>query len=177
MWQNETQQTRKYQSRQNMSLETRNRFAQLQNTQDIEAKNYKVKETLQHRHQISVYTKQNHRPYPFGQRKTVPRNSTCNDALRNDQKTLIVGASMIRSIKMKEVNKTVTQLVCKTQIGSTRNIKTSEVLFVPSLIDETLDRIILLGGCNDMSITKNQHQKRLHKCNRRHGDTMMWLQC
>ena len=46
MWQNETQQTRKYQSRQNMSLETRNRFAQLQNTQDKEAKNYKKKRNI-----------------------------------------------------------------------------------------------------------------------------------
>ena len=71
-----------------MSLKTRNRFAQLQNTQDKEAKNYKKKETLQHRHQIIAYAKQNHRPYPFGQRKTVPRNSTYNDALRNDQENV-----------------------------------------------------------------------------------------
>ena len=46
-------------------IETRNRFAKLQNTQDEvfakEAKNYKEKETLQHHHQTSVYSKQNHR--------------------------------------------------------------------------------------------------------------------
>ena len=44
----------------------RKRFAPLQNTQDEvldkEAKNYKEKETLQHCHQTSVYSKQNHRP-------------------------------------------------------------------------------------------------------------------
>ena len=34
IWQAETRQTRKHQSRQNIPLETRNRFAPLQNTQD-----------------------------------------------------------------------------------------------------------------------------------------------
>ena len=34
MWQLETRQTRKHQSRQNVSLETRNRFVPLQYTQD-----------------------------------------------------------------------------------------------------------------------------------------------
>ena len=34
MWQIETRQTRKHQSRQNVSLETRNRFVPLQHTQD-----------------------------------------------------------------------------------------------------------------------------------------------
>ena len=64
MWQTETRQTRKHQSRQHILLETRNRFAPLQNTQDEvldkKAKNYKEKETLQHRDQTPVYSKQNH---------------------------------------------------------------------------------------------------------------------
>ena len=68
MFQTETWLTRKQQSQQNISLETRNRFAPLQNTQDEvldkEAKNYKEKETLQNRHQTPVYNKQNHRPNP-----------------------------------------------------------------------------------------------------------------
>ena len=68
MRQTETWLTRKQQSQQNISLETRNRFAPLQNTQDEvldkEAKNYKEKETLQNRHQTPVYNKQNHRPNP-----------------------------------------------------------------------------------------------------------------
>ena len=66
--QTETWLTRKQQSQQNISLETRNRFAPLQNTQDEvldkEVKNYKEKETLQNRHQTPVYNKQNHRPNP-----------------------------------------------------------------------------------------------------------------
>ena len=52
MWQTETRQTCQHQSRQNILLETSNRFAPLQNTQDDvldkEAKNYKEKEN---RHQ------------------------------------------------------------------------------------------------------------------------------
>ena len=53
---------------------------------DKEAKLYKEKETLQHRHQTPVYNKQNHRPnsvinhFPendnfFWQQRTVPGNS------------------------------------------------------------------------------------------------------
>ena len=44
-----------------MPLQTKNRFDSLQNTQDEvldkEAKNYREKETLQHRHQTPVYSK------------------------------------------------------------------------------------------------------------------------
>ena len=51
-----------------MPLDTRNRFAPLQNTQDevldIGANNYKAKETLQHCHKTAVYRKQNHRHNP-----------------------------------------------------------------------------------------------------------------
>ena len=47
MLETETLQTRKYQLRQDLSIETRNRFAALQNTQeevlDKEAKNYQEK--------------------------------------------------------------------------------------------------------------------------------------
>ena len=95
---NRNRATLKHQSRQNIPLGTRNRFAPLQNTQDEvidkEAKNYKEKDTLQHRHQTLVYRKQNHRPNPvinhfpenenpFWQQRTVPRNSKYNDAVRN----------------------------------------------------------------------------------------------
>ena len=96
MWQAETRQTQKHQFRQNVPLETRNRFALFQNTQDEvldkEAKNYKGKETLQHRHQTPVYSKQNHRPNPvinnfpendnlFWQQRIVPGNSKHSDAV------------------------------------------------------------------------------------------------
>ena len=68
MWQAETRKMQKYQSQQNVSLEARNRFAPLQNTQDEvldkNAKNHNEKETLQHNHQTPVYSKQNHRHNP-----------------------------------------------------------------------------------------------------------------
>ena len=104
MWETEIRQRRKHQSRENIPLETRNRFAPLQNTQDEvldkEAKNYKQKETLQHRHQTPVYSKQNHRPNlvinhfpendnPFWQQRTVPENSKYSSAVRNRKKTII----------------------------------------------------------------------------------------
>ena len=97
----------------------RNRFAPLQNTQDEvldkEAKNYKEKETLQHRHQTPVYNKQNHRPNPvinhfpendisFWQHRTVPGKSKYSDAAQNGKKTFIVGTSMVNGIRMKEIN-------------------------------------------------------------------------
>ena len=109
MWQTEIRQTRKHQSRQNIPLETRNRFAPPQNTQDEvlekEAKNYKEKETLQHRHHTPAYSEKNHRPNPainhfpendnhFWQQRTVLGNSKYSDAVRNGKKTLIAGTSM-----------------------------------------------------------------------------------
>ena len=118
-WQTETQRTRKHQSRQNIPLDTRNRFAPLQNTLDEvldkEAKNYKEKKTLQHRYQTSVYRKQNHQPNPVinhfpengnpvWQQRTVPGNSKYSDTVRNGKKTFIVGLSMVKGIRMIEVN-------------------------------------------------------------------------
>ena len=118
-WQREPRQTRKYQSCQSIPLDTRNRFASHQNNQDKvldkEAKNYKEKKILQHCHQTPVYRKQNHRPNPvinhfpekddpFWQRRTVPRNSKYSDTVRNGKKTLIVGISMVKGIRMKHVN-------------------------------------------------------------------------
>ena len=118
-WQTETRQTLKHQSRQNIPLDTRNRFTPLQNTQDEvldkEARNYKEKETLQHRHQTPVYRKQNHRPNslinhfpengnPFWQKRTVPVNSKYSNTVQNGKKTFMVDTNMVKGIKMKEVN-------------------------------------------------------------------------
>ena len=79
---------------------------------DKEAKNYRERETLQHRHQAPVYNKGNHRPNPvicnfpendnsFRQQRIVPRNSKYSDAVRNGKKTFIVGTSMVKGISMK----------------------------------------------------------------------------
>ena len=119
-WQTETRQTRKDQSHQNIPLDTRNRFASLQNTRDEvldkEVKNYNEKEILlHHHHQTPVYRKQNHQPNPvtnhfpendnpFWLQKTVPGNSKYCDTVPNDKKTFIVGTSMVKGIRMKHVN-------------------------------------------------------------------------
>ena len=111
-WQTETRQTQKDQSRQNIPLDTRIRFAPLQNicgeVLDKEAKNYKEKEILLRRHQTPVYRKQNHRPNPvikhfpendnpLWQQRTVPGNSKYSDTVRNGKKTFIVGTSMVKA--------------------------------------------------------------------------------
>ena len=59
---------------------------------DNEAKNYIQKETLQHRHQTPVYSKQNHRlkllinhfpenDNPFWQQRTVSENGKYSDTM------------------------------------------------------------------------------------------------
>ena len=81
---------------------------------DREAKNYKEKEILQHRHQTPVYNNQNYRPNlvinhfpakynPFWQQRTVSENSKYSDAVRNGKKMFIAGTSMVKGIRMKEV--------------------------------------------------------------------------
>ena len=65
---------------------------------------------------MPAYSKQNHQlnpvindfpenHNPFWQQKIVPENSKYCDAVRNGKKTFIAGASMVKGIKMKEVNK------------------------------------------------------------------------
>ena len=118
-WQTETRQTLKHQSRQNIPLDKRNRFTPLQSTQDEvldkEARNYKEKESLQHPHQTPVYRKQNHRPNPainhfpensnpFWRQRTVPGNRKYGDTVQKGKKTFIVGTSMVKGIRMREVH-------------------------------------------------------------------------
>ena len=151
----------------------RSRFAPLQNTQDEvldkEAKNYKEKESLEHRHQTPVYRKQNHRPNPvinhypendnpFWQQRTVPGNSKYSDTVRNGKKTFIVGTSMVKGIRVKEVKSQLRNSFAKLRSLPGGTLKHLSYYIVPSLIDETPDRIILHGGCNDVN-NKIQLQK------------------
>ena len=165
-WQTETRQTLKHPSRQNIPLDMRNKFAPLHNTQDEvldkEANNYKGKDTLQHRHQTPVHRKQNHRPNPvinrfpendnpFWQQRTVPENSKYSDTVRNGKKTFIVGTSMIKGIRMKEVNSQLRNSFAKLRSFPRATLKHLRYYIVPSLIDETPDRIIFHGECNDVN--------------------------
>ena len=124
---------------------------------DKEAKNYKEKETLQHCHQTPVYRKQNHRPSlvinhfpengnPFWQQRTVPENSRYSDAMRNSKKTFIVGRSMIKGIRISEVNSQLRNSVAKRRSFAEATSKHLRYYTVPSLIDETLHRTIFHGG-------------------------------
>ena len=177
MWQTETRQTLKHQSRQNTPLETRNRFAPLQNAQqdevlDKKAKNYKEKETLQHRHQTPVYSKQNHQrnpvinhfpesDNPFWEQRTVPGNSKYIDAVPNGKKTFLVGTSMKKGIRIKEVNN---QLRNSFPILSNNktwsNNKTFEVLCCPYPNRRNPPTELFCVEDVMMSITKIQLQKR-----------------
>ena len=144
----------------------RNRFAPLQNTQDEvldkEVKNYKEKESLQHCLRTPVYSRQNHRPNPiinhfpendnpFRQQRTVPGNSKYSDAVRNSKKTFIIGTSMVKGIRMKEINSQLCNSFAKLRSFPGATLKHLKYYIVPSLIDESPDRIILHGGCNDVN--------------------------
>ena len=72
---------------------------------DKEAKNYKEKESLQHRHQ-------------------------------NGKKTFIVDTSMVKGIKMKEVNSQLRNLFAKLKSFPGATLKHLRYYIVPSLIDE-----------------------------------------
>ena len=152
----------------------RSRFAPLQNTQDEvldkEAKNYKEKESLQHHHQTPVYRKQNHRPNPiinhysengnpFCQQRAVPGNSKYSDTVRICKKTFIVGSSMVKGIRMKEVNSQLQNLFAKLRLFPGATLKHLGYYIVPSLIDETPDRIISHEGCNDVNDKNSAPEK------------------
>ena len=130
---------------------------------DKEANNYKEKETLQHRHQTPVYNMQNHRPNPvidyfpesdnsFWQQRTVPGNSKYSDSVRNGKKTFIVGKSMVKGIRTKEVNSQLRNSFAKLRSFPGATLKYLKYYINPSLIDKTPDKNILHGGCNETKI-------------------------
>ena len=137
-------------STKNIPLETRNRFAPLQNTQDEVlhkgAKNYNEKEILQHRHQTPVYSKKNHRPNPvvnhfpendnpFWEQRTVSGNSKYSDAVRNVKKTFIVGTSMVKGIRMRVVNSQLRNSFAKLRSFPGATLKHLKYYVAPSLIE------------------------------------------
>ena len=121
---------------------------------DKKAKNYKEKETLQHRHQTPVCRKRNDRPNPIidhisendnssWQQRIVPGNSKYSDTVRNGKKTFIVRTSMVKSIRMREVNSQSQNLFAKLRLFPRATLKHLRYCIVPSLIDDTPNRIIL----------------------------------
>ena len=109
-------------------------------------KNYNEKETLQHRHQTPVYSKNNHRPNPvvnhflendnpFCEQRTVSGNSKYSDAVRNGKKTFIAGTSMVKGIRMKVVNSQLRNSLAKLRSFPGATLKHLKYYVVPSLIE------------------------------------------
>ena len=71
--------------------------------------------------------------------------------MKNGKKKLIVGINMVKDIGMKEVNKILYNSFAKLRSFPRATLKHLKYYVVPSLIDETSNRIILHGRCNDVS--------------------------
>ena len=74
--------------------------------------------------------------------------------MQNGKKTFIVGMSMVKEFKMKKVNKLLYKLFAKLRLFHGTTLKHLNYYVVSSLIKETLGRIILHGGCNDLNNKK-----------------------
>ena len=90
----------------------------------------------------------------------VTGNSTNSDAVRNGKKTFMVGTIMVKGITIKEVNKQLHNSFAQLRSFPGATLKHLKYYVVPSLIDETFDRITLCAGWNDLD-NKTQIHKRL----------------
>ena len=135
---------------------------------NTDAKNYKGKEVLLYRHQTPVYRPNrpnpviNHFPEndnPFWQQRTVPGKSKYSDTMGNSKKTFIVGTSMVKCIRMKHVNSQLRNSYAKLRLFAGATLKHLRYYIISSLIDETPNRIILHGGCNDVNNKSSAPEK------------------
>ena len=79
--------------------------------------------------------------------------------MRNGKKTFIAEKSMVKGIRMKEVNSQLRNSFAKLRSFPGATLKHLKYYIVPSLIDETPDRIILHGGCNDVNNKNSTPEK------------------
>ena len=79
--------------------------------------------------------------------------------MENGKKTFIVGTSTAKGIKMKEAISQLRNSFVKLRAFPGATLKHLKYYIVPSLIDETPDRIILHGRCNDVN-NKNSTPER-----------------
>ena len=101
----------------------------------------------------------NHFPendHPFGQKRTVPGNRKYSETVRNGRKTFIVGTSMVKGI---EINSQLRNSFAKLRLFPGATLKHLRYYIVPSLIDETPDKIILHEGCNDVNNKNSTTEK------------------
>ena len=79
--------------------------------------------------------------------------------MRSGKKTFIADKSMVKGIRMKEVNSQLCNSFAKLRSFPGATLKHLKYYIVPSLIDETPDRIILHGGCNDVNNKNSTPEK------------------
>ena len=63
----------------------------------------------------------------------------------------IVGTSMVKSMRMKEVNKQLRNSFVKLRSFPGTTLQHLKYYVVPSFTEETPEKIMLHGGCNDVS--------------------------
>ena len=90
---------------------------------------------------------------------TVPGNSKYSDTVRNGKKMFIVGTSMVKGIRMKHVNSQLRNPFAKLRLFPRATLKHLRYYNVPSLVNETADKIILHGGCNDVNNKDSNPEK------------------
>lgn len=83
--------------------------------------------------------------------KVVPGNSSYNDVVKYGKKTFILGTSMVKGMRMKEFNQHLKNSFCKLRSFPGASLKQLAHYALPTLVDETPNRVIIHGGCNDIS--------------------------
>ena len=88
---------------------------------------------------------------PFGNKEQYQEIVNILTQCETGNKTFILGTSMVKGIRMKEVNSQLRNSFAKLRSFLGATLKHLKYYIVPGLIDETPDRIILHGGCNDVN--------------------------
>lgn len=91
--------------------------------------------------------------------KTVPGNSSYRDAVKFGRKSIIIGTSMVKGIRMKEFNSYIKNGFVKLRSFTGATIKQLCHYAIPSLVDETPNRVVIQAGCNDVANRNNTPQE------------------
>ena len=83
-------------------------------------------------------------------KKTVPGNSSYKDAVKYGRKTYIIGTSMVKGIRMKEFNQNLQNSFAKLRPFPGASTKQLQYYVMPTLTDDSPNRIVLHAGCNDV---------------------------
>ena len=94
---------------------------------------------------------ENNNPAYRNHKPTVPGNAKYSDTVRFGRETVILGTSMIKGIRIKEFNSYLKNGYLKLRPLPEASVKQLQHYAIPSLVDETPNRVVLHGGCNDGS--------------------------